>query len=55
VHAFDVSEQPLHLRLVLSIAAEGTGACFGAQRRKLCGVPRSDCNGETLVPEQPRE
>jgi len=49
----DVSEQPLHLRLVLSVADEGAGARFGAQRRKLCGIARGDCDGEILLPEQP--
>jgi hypothetical protein len=53
VLAVDVGEQPLHLRLVLSVAGEGTGACLGAQRCKLGGVPRGDGDGETLLPEQP--
>jgi hypothetical protein len=55
VTAFDVKEQLLHLRLVLSVTAESSGAGFGAQRREFCGVPRGDCDGETLVPEQSRE
>ena len=55
VLAVDVGEQPLHLHLVLSVACESMGACFGAQRRKLCGVPRGDCDGETLFPKQPGE
>ena len=55
VLALDVGEQPLHLRLVLRVAAEGAGAGFGAQRRELGGVPRGDCDGEPLFREQPGE
>ena len=55
VFAVDVSEQSLHLRLVLGVAGERAGTSFGAQRRKFRGVARGNCDGETLFPEQPGE